>query len=1238
MSNRARARIKRTENAETLPGDEPRLVEADEALEVPDALPLPQGNWRIFSPTLDDSGAAYAKLSEAVRLKSTACRTALREIADKASADNESLEALRLRAAALVLHDLIAMGWHLRVAGHFIEVRAPDGDDAAAKTAIRRQLEFGRDDQLREPATRRFIMGLERPSRLATYRPVTDLIADGRRLAKLLEPVARLPRESRAEALQSICQPYLQLVDAETVDTHTGIRLMDIWRYFRHSWATRYRSSPGRNIFYLIRDAAQPNHPVMGITALGNAVMQLGMRDKMLGWTTEGLQALISDGQVTDTEVIEAFRKRLKEDYEQIYVEDLPVAKTLARKTTADVLDRLRIIEEQSVDTRTKRLREGDPEDAIPQRVERPEAADLEALARTPLFRAKRARAVRDILKAFDILRTAKSVATLLGSEDGTWAVNLVIRQLKKQYSATAMMEITVCGGVPPYSDLLGGKLACLMMLSPRVIRDYNSRYDAEASIIASQMAGRPIIKAPNLVFLGTSSLYTQRSSQYNRVKLPATAFAGQRGELAYLELGVSQGYGSPNLSAETEAVLEHLSVRTREYRNVNFVFGEGQSPKMRKLRESFDALGLRRANILHHAASRIIYGVPLATNCARFLLGVDDRPQYILPDDGADEAQVAAFWRSRWLASRLDHAPALEAVAQSSPISMRVSRLVPPTAHGQQTDLFDAPISLKERRMPELAKDDEKIAFLRNLYGQESAYSDEVGISRLRELNVKTPLDDVIRKIVRAGGSVVITGNAGDGKTHTIRLLQSSLKEANAHVIADASEFSTDEILEQWVQTRADGRPFCIAINEGPLIELIRAHKDAHPWLDEIKTDLMNLVRYEPVEAKVEENFKPEPAKTVIIDLSLRRTLSPDLVRRIIAKLTEDTWYAGCQMCPSGGNCPVSYNRKMLRERQVQDRMVELLERVAQRGVRATFRQVLAFISFLIFSGKTCRELLEDANSERTRYYWNAFEGQGMLFETLERGLDPLRQTAPKVDDALWNGKVEPSAFLGHAMFPVVPRNFDAMEEAEAAQAAASFAAIKRRWYFEHAEGKLGARTAAETIFLKLQDAELTPQLRSGDLVALINGWWNAKDRNESDVLRLWTRLAFSPRAQGKAMVSGRSVSSLKLTLFRPVLAPALQSAFGELVIDHLLFGPPGNLRYASLMVDARLIEVLLTHGLSDQNRAIERQLMQFNDSLAQYAEAGSHVRNIELHDPASDLEIKVRVDLSQRRYDSAQ
>ncbi|MDT8278723.1 DUF4338 domain-containing protein, partial [Roseomonas mucosa] len=937
-----------------------------------------------------------------------------------------------------------------------------------SKESARRQLEFGRDDQLSEPATRKFIISLERPSRTSGVQPVTDLIADGRELAADLRSAALLEGAAREEALARACRPYLQLVTSDTRDEHTGLRLMDIWRYFRHTWASRYRSSPGRNLFYLIRDAARPNHPVMGITALGNAVMQLGPRDDQLGWTTDGLAKALSspencpaEDRISDGEVLEALRARIREDYADIFLADLPVPPDLPDVVPETLLDRLARIEQQAIGDRTDRLRDLDDEETLTGRVHDVQEVDLEEQARTPLFVAKRARLVRTLLRLHGILAQANSSAELLQTEDGLWALNHALRQLKKRFSATSMMEITVCGAVPPYNHLLGGKLACLMMLDPQVRHDYEERYRDAYSIIASQMAGRLVKKPPLLAFLGTTSLYPGRSSQYNRVKLPAGICAGQDTATGYEEFGVSEGYGSPNLSAETEVTLGALAGAVRKYRNVNFVFGEGQSPKLRQLREGFAALGLQSSNILKHGTQRIVYGIRLAQNTTRVLLGIDPAPRFHVPAKTDAGDRIAEFWRRRWLSSRLSHAPALAAVAASSPMRERVSRLIPERIDPVMPDLLQ--LVHQEKGSMAAAAEDEKLAFVRQLYRDESAYSDHVKIGRLRELNIRTKLDDVVRRIVKAGGSVVITGNAGDGKTHTIRLLENDLKAANARTISDASAVTYEEIVDQWRKARDANAPFCIAINEGPLIELIRQHSDQAPWLTEVQQQLLGLVTYVPVDDEIDERFTPKPGATVVIDLSLRRTLAPELIGQIIDKLTDDVWYENCASCPHVAACPVHVNRTMLRHERVKARAVTLLERVGERGMRATFREALGFVSYLIFGGRKCADLMAEPASEFTRYSWLAFEGQGAIFEQIEAGLDPVRQTEPRVDEDLWRGNYDPGAFVGHSLSPVLQRDLDSVRRVDETEATDAFTALKRRWYFEHTDGRLRHATRAD-------------------------------------------------------------------------------------------------------------------------------------------------------------------------------
>lgn len=490
-------------------------------------LGTPEGDdWRLFKPKIDDDGAAYDQLRQLLKLDKADALSRLSELARSSRSSNG--HDLQVRVSAAILRDLLQIGWEIHLNSHWIYVRPPKTDALSTrKESIRQQLLFGRNDQLAEESNRRFLFSMERPTKYFSTKPITDLIADGRRLFEQIDTVKKLDAEIQPEALQRICQPYLQLVTDDR-DSYTNIRLIDIWRYFRHSWSTRYRSSPDRNLFYLVRDAAQPNHPVMGIAALGNTVMQLTPRDRSLGWTVEGLLDLIANGTVTDVEILTAFRRRLEEDYTQLFLDDLPVDPRIDHSVDDETLSRLAVIEKDSQREREGSLKSDDAspnankaEDLSPER--------LLQLTRTPLYRSKRARAAREILRAYRVVATwTGKVCDLVAMTEGEWAVGVVIKQLKKRYSATSMMEITVCGAVPPYNHLLGGKLVCLMMMSPRVVQDYQARYKDVVSIIASQMAGRPITKVPHLNFLGTTSLYTDHSAQYNRVRLPLGTVAGQ--------------------------------------------------------------------------------------------------------------------------------------------------------------------------------------------------------------------------------------------------------------------------------------------------------------------------------------------------------------------------------------------------------------------------------------------------------------------------------------------------------------------------------------------------------------------------------------------------------------------------------------------------------------------------------------------------------------------------------------
>ena len=159
---------------------------------------------------------------------------------------------------------------------------------------------------------------------------------------------------------------------------------------------------------------------------------------------------------------------------------------------------------------------------------------DWEERARTYLFRSKRAVPLADVLGAKLKLveagftsPTAQCLHQALRRADARKAVKRVLRRVKASRVGINMLDITVCGAVAPYGPVLGGKLVSMLMCSPQVAAAYEHRYQGASSVIASAMAGRPVRRSPELVLLGTTSLYGVGSSQYNRIRLPAGEVGG---------------------------------------------------------------------------------------------------------------------------------------------------------------------------------------------------------------------------------------------------------------------------------------------------------------------------------------------------------------------------------------------------------------------------------------------------------------------------------------------------------------------------------------------------------------------------------------------------------------------------------------------------------------------------------------------------------------------------------------
>jgi len=568
-------------------------------------------------------------------------------------------------AAALsgVLVDLTQQGWVLQYKSRHLWGRRPglhtreDGDENRdARAPLRQRMLVRRDQQLRKASIRDFVQGMERWRLYRGARTsVLTLMRDGRELAAGIASGTRL---------DDLIDPYIQFVSSDAICEKTGLRLQDIWRYFRHTWSSPYESVPGRSLQFLVRDKSAPFHPVIGIAALSSAAVRLGPRDRFIGWDTDQVVERLLKGD--ESEARQWANRVLRTAVDEIYKVDLirdqilPAdASCWSMATAAECAQAATVAKAQH--HRLMEAQEYKASDDV--------SSEEACIARAELylFRAKRA---HELSKLIPLLLRVDTV--VLRDPAGEDLIGKVVRIARSKTVGTEIADLTVCGAIAPYSHLAAGKLVAMLAVSPPVITEYKRRYANSPGIIASSMAGRPLGRPANLCFIATTSLFGKRPSQYDRLSTPADLLGGasvQRIKYHHIDdkndvdSTRTKGVGSFHFSASTLKALEQFVSSRKGGWKANNLFGEGTSPKLRGLRDGLVALGLEAEPMLVHGIERCMYGVKLAANVDRYLLGIDQQPEWIVDVNCRDTSRLSAWWLDRWAAQRAKRDDVIAAV-----------------------------------------------------------------------------------------------------------------------------------------------------------------------------------------------------------------------------------------------------------------------------------------------------------------------------------------------------------------------------------------------------------------------------------------------------------------------------------------------------------------------------------------------------------------------------------------------
>ena len=244
--------------------------------------------------------------------------------------------------------------------------------------------------------------------------------------------------------------------------------------------------------------------------------------------------------------------------------------------------------------------------------------------------------------------------------------VRVALERRRVRLLAAQVAEVSVCGAVPPYGPILGGKLAGLLALSGDVARHYHEAYAGRTGEIQAKMAGREITLSSDLVGLSTSSFYPVGSAQYNRLGLPV-----ELGGVRWRYAGATRGVGTLHFSQGTSAWAAELL--RRDHKRTASIFGEGPSERVRKLRDALLLAGLPAAQLLDHGMQRPAYTAILRAGSAVGDL-LEEEPYHLR---GPAASDVAQYWRERWLLGRLRSPEVLRAVAHQVREGLRMSRFI---------------------------------------------------------------------------------------------------------------------------------------------------------------------------------------------------------------------------------------------------------------------------------------------------------------------------------------------------------------------------------------------------------------------------------------------------------------------------------------------------------------------------------------------------------------------------------
>ena len=315
----------------------------------------------------------------------------------------------------------------------------------------------------------------------------------------------------------------------------------------------------------------------------------------------------------------------------------------------------------------------------------------------------------------------------------------------------------------------------------------------------------------------------------------------------------------------------------------------------------------------------------------------------------------------------------------------------------------------------------------------------DEVG----KATYVPTYLDEKLKPALLKGEFrlVIISGNAGDGKTAFIQQFEAFAESKGAQMqrgangavfqlkghtyqsnydgSQDEGDERNDAVLQKFFAPFAgkdasgwpENQTRLIAINEGRLVDFFLEHEEEFPLLaKQIQQGLAGAA--------------PEGG-IAVINLNLRSVVAepeegqPSILERLIARMTQQEYWQACEKCDLKGKCFAYHNARTFQDPVAGPKVIERLKMLYTithlRGrLHITMRDLRSALAFMLVGTQDCdgiHQLYQNGGEETQNrildgFYFNSWlsgaEGSNDRLIALLREIDVAQVSNPDLDRKL--------------------------------------------------------------------------------------------------------------------------------------------------------------------------------------------------------------------------------------------